>query len=104
MTDITAATVFYGVIFGALGGVLYIVYNHLVSVATYLTATEHVVAGAIVGVLGVTALGYADPSVVGITWATTFPLVVLGYFGVDVIDGIAADIANEPVPTPPAST
>ncbi len=102
MADITTATVLYGLIGGALGGVLYAVYNHLVSQATYLSALEHVGAGAIVGVLGLVAFGYADPSVVGVTWTSVFPLVTLGHFGVDIIDSLAQDIASKPVtPTTP---
>ena len=105
MVDISTATVVYGLLFGAIGGGVYAFYNHLLSVATYLGALEHIGAGAVVGVLGILAFGYADPSVAGVTWATVFPLVVLGYFGVDVIDSLAQDIASStpPTTTPPST-
>ena len=104
MVDVTAGTFVYGLGAGALGGIVYAFYNHLVKQKLYLSAIEHIVAGAIVGFAGILFFGYADPSAAGATWATVFPLVVLGYFGVDIIDSLAQNIAaQKPTVTPPST-
>jgi hypothetical protein len=93
----------YGAIGGLIGGGVYVAYNHLVQQKLYLSAIWHLVAGGIAGLAGIFVLGYAVPE--SATWAAVFPLVVLGYFGTDVVDSLAQDIAakNPTTPAPPTT-
>jgi hypothetical protein len=84
---------------GGAGGFLYSYYNKLFTVATYLAAVEHTVAGAFAGLLGTFALGYVYPS----SWMTAFPLIALGYGGTDVIDTLFASL-NKVAPAKPPGT
>ncbi len=100
MTDFTLATFLLAGFGGAFGGVVYILYNHLVAQKLYLSALEHLGTGFAAGLLAILFLGYASPT----SLYDIGPLVLIGYAGTDVVDSFVQSRASSTAASAAAST
>lgn len=101
MVDLYLTGLVVALFLGALGGGLYALINNLFSSKdTYFSALEHVVVGAVVGLVLVILFGY--PATYPPTAASALPFVAAGYAGLDVLQLIAAKLEGA-VPTTPAA-
>lgn len=106
--DLSATQVLVIVMAGVVGGLAYDYYYKLLTMATYLSALEHVGAGAVAALLTVFTGALGTP-----TDAGSFILLAgIGYGGTDVIDGFIQKLQAPPAsgsgvttssaPAPPA--
>ncbi len=89
-------TVLLAALYGLIGSIAYLFINRILEQKLYLSAAEHLVSGVIVGVLAIFVLGYAVP----VNLLTATPIIVLGYFSLDVLDSLVQKYAGGPSPAP----